>query len=123
MPLYEYICNNCEKKQTRLLKLEDYLQPQMCETPGCHADKPMTKVISKPMIAVDYPGYISPATGKWVEGKKQHIEDLKRSGCRILEPGESAEEPKKAQERLKKLETEIEVAVNTTAQEMGLSVE
>lgn len=38
-----------------------------------------------PFIWDDLPGYESPATGKWVEGRKARREDLKRSGCRPYE--------------------------------------
>jgi len=36
-------------------------------------------------IMPDLPGYQSPTTGLWVEGRKQRREDLKRSGCRPYE--------------------------------------
>ena len=43
-------------------------------------------------IIPDLPGYESPTTGLWVEGRKQRREDLKRSGCR---PWEGMEQEKK----------------------------
>lgn len=43
----------------------------------------------------DYEGYVSPASGKYIEGRYQHREDLKRTGCRILETGESRDPGKK----------------------------
>jgi hypothetical protein len=36
-------------------------------------------------IQPDLPGYESPTTGKWIEGRKARREDLKRSGCRPYE--------------------------------------
>ena len=41
-----------------------------------------------PMIGGDYKGYSCPVTGKWVEGKRAHAENLKQTGCRLLEKGE-----------------------------------
>lgn len=41
-----------------------------------------------PMIGSDYKGYSCPVTGQWVEGKRAHEENLKRTGCRLLEKGE-----------------------------------
>lgn len=38
-----------------------------------------------PTVWSDLEGYQSPATGKWVEGRKARREDLKRSGCRPYE--------------------------------------
>jgi hypothetical protein len=42
------------------------------------------------MIVPDLPGYESPVTGKWVEGRKARREDLKRTGSRPYE-GRAAE--------------------------------
>ena len=43
------------------------------------------------MVRGDYAGYNCPVTGKWIEGKRAHEENLKRHGCRVLEPGETDE--------------------------------
>jgi hypothetical protein len=40
---------------------------------------------STPAVFGDLPGYESPVTGKWVEGRRARREDLKRSGCRPYE--------------------------------------
>lgn len=42
-----------------------------------------------PMVVPDLPGYQSPVTGLWVEGRKQRREDLKRTGSRPYEGLES----------------------------------
>lgn len=34
----------------------------------------------------DLPGYISPATGKWIEGRAARRDDLARSGCVEVDP-------------------------------------
>lgn len=41
-----------------------------------------------PAVFADLPGYESPVTGKWVEGRAQRREDLRRTGCRPYEEGE-----------------------------------
>jgi len=38
-----------------------------------------------PAILPDIEGYVSPATGLWVDGRKQKRADLKASGCRDWE--------------------------------------
>lgn len=38
-----------------------------------------------PIVWNDLPGYESPVSGKWVEGRKARREDLKRTGCRAWE--------------------------------------
>ena len=107
MPLYSYHCPNCLKDFAVFKKLLNYRELQLCSC-GSTAEK----VISAPMVAVDYPAYQSPATGKWVEGKKAHMEDLRASGCRLLEPGEQ----KDMQKRQKQQDTQLEKKLNTSVE-------
>ncbi len=51
-----------------------------------------------PTVIPDTPGYVSPVTGLWVEGRKQRREDLKRSGSR---PWEGKEQEVKEAQRQK----------------------
>lgn len=46
-------------------------------------------MIVAPAVRGDYAGYECPVTGKWIEGRKAHKENLARHGCRVLEPGET----------------------------------
>lgn len=64
-----------------------------------------------PAVFSDLPGYESPATGKWVEGKRARREDLKRSGCR---PYEGREQESKEANRYK---AEAERRVDSRAEE------
>lgn len=41
-----------------------------------------------PLIQRDMASYISPVTGKPVDGRRARREDLKRSGCREVDPSE-----------------------------------
>ena len=50
-------------------------------------------------ISSDYEGYECPVTGKWVEGRKAHRDNLKRTGCRLLEPGEKEDVQKNGKKR------------------------
>lgn len=38
-----------------------------------------------PLVVPDLPGYVSPVTGLWVEGRRARREDLKRTGSRPYE--------------------------------------
>jgi hypothetical protein len=49
----------------------------------------MERQLSAPAIVSDYAGYSCPVSGKWIEGRRAHEENLKRHGCRILETGET----------------------------------
>lgn len=46
---------------------------------------PTRKEAVAPAVFGDLPGYQSPVTGKWVEGKRQRRDDLKRTGSRPYE--------------------------------------
>lgn len=106
MPVYEYHCAACNVRFDAFKKMAQYKDPQF-HTCGKEAER----VVSLPMVAVDYPAYVSPATGKLVEGKKAHIEDLKRSGCRIFEPGEREDAKRRAVAADKKLDTFVDNSV------------
>lgn len=115
MPLYDFKCP-CGKVQTCFRRYEDRDEGEACGC-GCVANR----IPTVPMIARDYEGYTSPATGKWVEGKKQHLEDLKRSGCRLFEPGEREHFLKKGlAEHRKESEKLVDQAVEAAARDIGL---
>lgn len=53
---------------------------------------------SGPILLRDYSAYDCPVTGRMVEGRAAHSENLKRQGCRLLEKGESREQSRRVQE-------------------------
>lgn len=84
MPTYSYHCPACGNAFDRILRLAEYDSPQLCEC-GHEA----LKRIVAPAVRGDYAGYSCPVTGDWVEGRRAHEENLRRHGCRVLEPGEA----------------------------------
>lgn len=60
-----------------------------------------------PTVFGDLPGYESPATGQWIEGRKARREDLKASGCRPWEgmQAERAEAAKYKAEEMQRRES------------------
>ena len=84
MPLYAYKCPSCGSAFEKFLRLADYDLPQTC-TCGATA----AKQLAAPAIRADYAGYPCPVTGAWIEGRRAHEENLKKHGCRVLEPGET----------------------------------
>lgn len=58
----------------------------------------MARIISRPAVVADLPGYQSPTTGHWIEGRAARRDDLKRSNARPWEGFE--QEKKEAQKRL-----------------------
>lgn len=67
-------------------------------------------------IAKDYEGYDCPVTGKWIEGRYAHKENLKRQGCRVFEPGE-LEEFKRNKPR--DVERNAEIFANEICEKIG----
>lgn len=111
MPMYNYKCG-CGEEFVRLLKLAQYRDPQTCEKCGKVAEK----VIMPTSVSVDYPAYVCPVTEKLISGKREHLENLKRTGSRVLEPGEAEAVAKhrKAREEAfdKRIEATAEEFVN-----------
>lgn len=108
MPLYEYQCS-CGARFERVLPLARYDEPQLCE-----CGKVAEKRLSAPAVMGDYPAYTCPITGKLVEGRRAHNENLKRHDCRILEPGER----EAVTRNRKKAEEALETTVAETAAEL-----
>ena len=48
------------------------------------------------MVRGDFAGYSCPITGKWIEGRRAHEENLARHGCRVLESGETEQAKRNA---------------------------
>lgn len=85
MPLYDYRCGACKRKREVVLKLAELGSAEV-SCLGCGAL--MARALSAPMVIGDYAPYRCPVTGRLIEGRRAHIENLKETGCRILEPGE-----------------------------------
>lgn len=95
MPLYSFRCLNpdCGAQFDRLLRLKDYAQPQECPRCGKGSERQILPVA----VMGDYAGYSCPVTGAWIEGRKAHQENLRRHGCRVLEPGETQQAARAAE--------------------------
>lgn len=59
---------------------------------------PRVSVPRGPILIRDYGAYDCPVTGKIVEGRHAHAENLKQHGCRLLEKGESRDQTKRVRE-------------------------
>lgn len=90
MPVYEYKCL-CGKRFDRFLPLSRYDEPQECD-----CGQVAIKQLSAPVVRGDFAGYSCPITGKWIEGRRAHEENLARHGCRVLESGETEQAKRNA---------------------------
>lgn len=84
MPLYLYNCATCNCKREVVRPIAQIDDPVDC----LRCAGGMTRRICAPAVRGDYAGYDCPVTGKRVEGRRAHEENLKRQGCRVFEPGE-----------------------------------
>jgi hypothetical protein len=69
------------------------------------------KMILPPMVRGDIPGYSSPIDGRWVEGRRARLEDLRRSGCRPYEPGEKEQNERARVRENERLDSRIDQTV------------
>jgi putative FmdB family regulatory protein len=113
MPTYEYECPACGRTASAFRHVD-----QRHDGPECHGQ--MDKLISRPMVVTDLPGYQSPVTGKWIEGKKARTEDLKRTGSRPWEgmDVEKREAAKARNEADAKLDAVMEAGIMNTLSHM-----
>lgn len=84
MPIYDYKCEKGHRHEI-FHKIADTDTVRRCATCG----GVLQRMLSAPRVYGDYPGYNCPVTGRWVEGRRAHQENLKQRGCRLLEPGET----------------------------------
>ena len=87
MPTYEYQCKECSSYLERVLPLSEYRSKQFCSKCGGE----LTRLLSRPIIRGDIEPYRCPVTGKPITSRAAHEENLKRTGCRVLEKGEKEE--------------------------------
>lgn len=116
MPIYTYACA-CGKHEVRWLKIAQLGEPQFC---GC--EKQMERRIDAPMVRGDYEPYNCPITGKRIEGKRAHLENLARHGKRVLEPGETEEVRRGAARRQAEADKEIDQLVEKVAHEVDTHI-
>jgi hypothetical protein len=75
----------------------------------------MSIVICAPAVQADLPGYQSPTTGRWIEGRAARRDDLKRSGARPWEGFD--QEKKEAQKRLAEREAKSDAKLEKVIRE------
>lgn len=117
MPIYDFTCGNCGKTEPDYRTVAARNDPRPCNECG---GETLRHHVYRPMVRPDYPGYVSPATGKWVEGRAAHKEDLKQSGCRIYEPGETQAFLKNKEQRQKDFERKIDETVEKAAADIQI---
>lgn len=109
MPTYTAKCSTCSHSFLIYRKIRERNSPAVCEK--CQA--PAIRVLDAPRVVGDYEAYDCPITGKQIRGRREHEENLAQHGCRVYEPGESAEhEKRRAREEEAHLDRMADVAVD-----------
>lgn len=115
MPAYEYQCASGHRT-VEYRSVLDRGRDALCHC-GLTARK---GIFTPPRVFGDFPGYESPATGRWIEGRRARVEDLKRSGCRPYEEGEREDAKRRAQQAEIETDARIDEAVERTLNELTL---
>jgi putative FmdB family regulatory protein len=84
IPIYTYHCPECDRTFDVVRSIKDMQQQEWCDC-GTAA----SKIIAPTRVQPDLSGYNCPITGKWIEGRRAHSENLKQHGCRVYEAGET----------------------------------
>jgi putative FmdB family regulatory protein len=110
MPLYAYECRRCGRTEDAFRQVDD-----RHNGPRCHGQA-MFIVICPAAVQADLPGYESPTTGRWIEGRAARRDDLKRSGARPYEgfDVEKREADKRKAEREAKADAKLEKVIRET---------
>ncbi len=85
MPVYLYSCATCGRRYDIVKSIAQLDRVESCQNCGAS----MNRQVTAPAVRGDYAGYNCPVTGAWIEGRRAHEENLKKHGCRVLEPGET----------------------------------
>ena len=74
--------------------------------------------LPSPLVVSDYAAYECPVSGKMIEGRRAHSENLKQTGCRILEKGEFENVKKNGKkDYLDNIEKAVDKAVDEVAKD------
>lgn len=107
MPTYLYECPFCDRSRDIVKPLAIIDREERCE--ACEA--PMERRICAPAVTPDFRGYDCPVTGKWIEGRRAHTENLKKNECRVLEAGETDAVRRNYAEEERRADKEIDETV------------
>jgi hypothetical protein len=75
--------------------------------------------LAAPYVLGDYKPYACPITGKTVDGRKEHRDNLEAHGCRVHEKGEFEDVKKNGQKRIEaSMDAAIDKSVDAIARQI-----
>jgi putative FmdB family regulatory protein len=113
VPVYEYQCPEGHVVNA-LRRVVD--RDRVPECPCGHLTQKV--ILTPPRVFGDYEGYESPASGKWISGRRARVEDLKRTHCRPYEEGERQEFERRQAAVDRELDTTVDEVVDRTLEEI-----
>ena len=114
MPVYDYECISCGNVEEKVHSIAVLGIQQYCSV--CNGR--MNKLLSAPMVYVSKVEYRCPITNEPITTKQQHINNLAKHGCRVLETGEVEQAKRKRLESDKELDKRIESEVERLVETM-----
>lgn len=115
MPVYEYQCPAGHVTE-EYRSVESRSTDALCRC-GAYAQK---VILHAPRVFGDYEGYESPASGRWIEGRRAREEDLRATGCRPYEAGETEDLVRRQATAERALDKSVDEAVDQTLREMSV---
>lgn len=114
MPLYEYFCpaHGVFEGYAPMSASSELRACATCGVPSARTFR------TPPRVFGDFEGYESPASGKWIEGRRARAEDFARTGTRPYELGEWKTNVLRAAQAEKQADAEIDESVEQTIGEL-----
>jgi putative FmdB family regulatory protein len=116
MPTYPHKCNSCGHPEEVVRRVANRNDPVTCSACGGACGR----VIVAPLISPDYTAYNSPIDGRLIQGKREHLADLARNGCRIREPGETRENAQRREAAQASFEKAVDADIDRAAYQSGV---
>jgi putative FmdB family regulatory protein len=113
MPLYDYRCGKCGRKEERFARVEE--REFTCECGGY-----LARQLSLPTVRGMMQPYTSPIDGRWIEGERMRRDDLARSGCIPYDPEMKKDSERFREERRTEFERSVDRAVDLAAGELHI---
>jgi|TARA_R110002020_G_scaffold80746_5_gene201184 hypothetical protein len=76
--------------------------------------------LAAPYVAGDYKPYSCPITGRTIDGRREHEENLARHGCRVHEKGEFEDVKKNGKKRL---DAEMDAAIDRSVDAVARQID
>lgn len=112
MPLYDLRCASGHKFE-RFIPLAMFGVPVVCACGTLAARLPCA-----PFVRADLPGYSSPITGEWIEGRAARREDLRKHGFVEWDRGMKEDIQRRTAEEERKEESMLDLTIDKAIAEL-----